>query len=323
MSLTTMPVGVFRLLQERGMMPEPAEAADFGSMEFDSREPRTNEPFEALFRAAGKEIPASFYADDGRLYGAAGDFWRALGWGYRSYDIDGRWGSTATDLNVDQIPPADRESSSLTMNIGTSEHVFNQYNFFLQFHDVTKVGGLMFHVVPFHLLNDHGLYSYGPGFFHSLATYNDYELVGLWQCGKPNFNAYRPAAARPEGRRVVLMALLRRRGAGEFAFPLQVNEPMVINSRAEERYGSFRTRSLDEFGTSGVLPEQFYLNMETWAVHEGPLPAELAAAPRPKKAKAKAAKAKKEAKPPPPFLRRAIGTVRRRFRALGARASGR
>lgn len=323
MSVTTMPVGVFRLMQERGLMPEPAEAADFGSMEFDSREPRTNPPFEAMFRAAGVEMPPSFYADDGRLYGTAGDFWRALGWGYRSYDIDGRFGSTVTDLNVDAIPEADRATSSLTMNGGTSEHVFNQYNFFRQFHDVTKVGGLMFHVVPFHLLNNHGLYSYGPGFFHSLATYNDYEILGLWQCGKPHFNAYRPGDAKPEGRRVVLMALMRRRGDGEFAFPLQVNEPMVISRAAEERYGAFTTRGLEEFSTSGVLPEEFYLELETGNVLDGPLPAGDVAPVKAKKVKEKSPeKEQKKAapKPSPPFLRRLVGTVRRRLRGLGARA---
>jgi hypothetical protein len=114
---------------------------DFGSMEFDSREPAANPVFEALFRSRDIEVPVSFYdPGTGRMYGTAGDYWRALGWEYSSYDIDGRFGSLVCDLNVDDLPASERGRYSITMNGGTSEHVFKQYNFFRQVHDVTNVG---------------------------------------------------------------------------------------------------------------------------------------------------------------------------------------
>jgi hypothetical protein len=272
MSLTTVPMGALLLLQERGLMPDSIVACDFGSMEFDSRMAENNPLFEALFRARGKDVPADFYASDGRMYGTCGDMWRALGASYSSYDIDGRFGSTALDLNVDQIPEEQRETSTLTMNGGTSEHVFNQYNFFLQVHNVTQVGGLMMHVVPFHFAQNHGLYSYSATFFHSLAQYNGYETLGMWQSGKPAYHAYRSSFARPEGRRVVLVNVMRRTRPGDFVFPLQVNEPMVLSAAAEERYGTFTPQDLDSFRRSGGLPEEFWADVPAGAVHAGPLP---------------------------------------------------
>jgi hypothetical protein len=273
MSVTTTPMGVLLLLHERGLLGPAETACDFGSMEVDSRVAENNPVFEKLFRERGLEVPPSFYeAETGHMYGIAGDYWRALGWEYSSYDIDGRWGSIVCDLNLDHVPASEHEKYSLTMNGGTSEHVFNQHNFFLQFHNVTRVGGLMMHVVPFHLLQNHGLYSYSPTFFYSLAQYNGYEVLGLWQTGKPSFELYRPAHATPEGRRVVLISLMRRTRPGDFVFPLQVNEPMVLSTEAEERYGAFATQEMDTFRPTGVLPEEFYLDIPTATVHEGTLP---------------------------------------------------
>jgi hypothetical protein len=277
MSLTTVPMGVLLLLQQHGLLTEPLEACDFGSMEFDSRAPAANALFEAMFTERGKDIPADFYASDGRMYGTCGDLWRALGSGYTSYDIDGRFGSTVLDLNIDQIPESQQGKSTLTMNGGTSEHVFNQYNFFLQVHKVTQVGGLMMHVVPFHMAHNHGLYSYSPTFFHSLAQYNGYEILGMWQCGKPHHFAYRSSYARPEGRRVSLISVMQRTRPGEFVFPLQVNEPMVLSAEAEERYGTFTPQALETFRRSGGLPEEFYVDIPTATVHDGPVPKKLLA----------------------------------------------
>ena len=274
MAVTTMPMGVLLLLHERGLLGPVETACDFGSMEINARVPENNPVFETLFRKRGIEVPSDFYdAETGQMRCGAGDYWRALGWEYRSYDIDGLFGSHVVDLNVDQVPASEHKKYSFTMNGGTSEHVFNQYNFFLQFHNVTKVGGLMMHVVPFHLFQNHGFYSYSPTFFHSLAHYNGYELLGLWQVGKPDINVYRSNFDRPEGRRVVLVAVMRRVREVEFAFPLQVNEPMVISKVAEERYGEFTRRNFDS-ALAGDLPREFYLDIPSATVHEGPIPEE-------------------------------------------------
>lgn len=314
MSLTMVPMGVLLLLQERGLLSDVDGACDFGSMEFDSRSAEINPLFEALFRVRGRDVPPEFYdAETGRLYGAAGDFFRALGWSYVSYDIDGRFGSTVVDLNVDPIPESEREKYALTMNIGTSEHVFNQHNFFVQFHDATRVGGLMLHVVPFFNYHNHGLYSYSPAFFFSLAQYNGYEVLGSWQCHKPHYEAYRASSVKPVGNRVPLISLLRRTRPGEFVFPLQVNEPMLLSPQAEARYGAFTPKHIDAFGASGALPQEFYLDIPTATTHDGPIPKHLIAVD---KAKAKAkekekALAKQQAATPPRAPKRRFGLLRR------------
>jgi hypothetical protein len=278
MSLTTVPMGVLLLLQERGLLSEVDSACDFGSMEFDSRTREQNRPFEALFERQRRTIPDNFYDHEtGRLYGIAKAFYEALGWSYVSFDIDGRWGSVAIDLNVDRIPDAHRKRYALTNNIGTSEHVFNQYNFFLQAHDVTRVGGLMFHVVPFNNYQNHGLYQYCPTFFLSLARYNKYEMLGLWQCGKPRLETYRPGLAKPEGSRTALVCVMRRTADDDFRFPLQVNEPMLINAGAEARYGTFERLPLEAFRGTTTLPDEFHLRTAEASVHEGPAPLDVAA----------------------------------------------
>ncbi|MGE3579386.1 MAG: hypothetical protein AB7I25_13095 [Vicinamibacterales bacterium] len=278
MSLSPAPTGVLLLLQQHGHLAGVNSACDFGSMEFDARAKENNKPYERFFEGQGKPVPPSLYdAETGRLYGIAGDMYRALGWDYASFDIDGRWGSYPIDLNTETLPAEYQQRFGLTMNIGTSEHVFNQYNFFLQFHNVTRVGGLMFHVVPFNNYANHGLYQYCPTFFLSLARYNKYEMVGFWQTSKPNFYWFRNAQAKPEGARVTLVCVMRRTSADEFRFPLQINEPMLINSAAAARYGTFERDFMEDLRSGATLPSEFHLNVEEATVTPG-LPAVTAEA---------------------------------------------
>jgi hypothetical protein len=273
MSVTVGPMGVLVLLERHGLLNSVDSACDFGAMEVDARDPANNGLFEELFRARGLPFPAEFHDDaSGRVYAIAGDFYRALGWSYRSYDIDGRFGSTYIDLNVDQVPTSEHEKYALTMNIGTSEHVFNQHNFFRQFHDVTRVGGLMVHAVPLHNHGNHGLYVYTPTFFFSLAQYNGYEVLGAWQSGRPHSTVYPPALDAPEGRRVLLITVMRRLRPDAFAFPLQINEPMWPSGDAEARYGAFSRRPLEALRPRSGLPDRFYVELPSVTFHEGSLP---------------------------------------------------
>ncbi len=283
MSLSQVPMGVVLLLQDRGLLDGTRAVCDFGSQEFDSRNPSTNGAFESLFARRGVAVPEAFYdGETHRMYGTSRDYFGALGLDYASFDIDGRWGSLALDLNVEHVPASSRGRYDLTMNLGTSEHVFNQDNFFRQAHDVTAVGGLMVHVVPFHNYQNHGFYSYSPCFFFSLARYNQYEPLALFQCGKPGLHVYRSSHRPPQGQRAVLISVQRRLSDAPFVPPLQVNEPMVLSDSAEQRYGTFAPERIELFKTNGVLPEEFFVDIETGDVHDG-LPEstdQKAAAPR-------------------------------------------
>lgn len=64
-------------------------------------------------------------------------------------------------------------------NFGTTEHVANQLNAFKVIHDLTKVGGYMWHDVPFTGYVNHGLVNYTTKFFYSLCKSNRYQLCDL------------------------------------------------------------------------------------------------------------------------------------------------
>jgi SAM-dependent methyltransferase len=65
----------------------------------------------------------------------------------------------------------------LCINNGTSEHIFNQANFYKAMHDHTKTGGLMLHWTPCVGWIDHGFYNVQPGFFGDVAHANNYEMI--------------------------------------------------------------------------------------------------------------------------------------------------
>ena len=83
------------------------------------------------------------------------------------------------DLNDYQVPEKYLLKFDLVTNLGTSEHIFNQACAFKCMHDFTKVGGYMFHTVPFSGYYNHGLFNYHPIFFLFLANANQYKLVNL------------------------------------------------------------------------------------------------------------------------------------------------
>jgi len=103
-------------------------------------------------------------------------FWTSLGLSVTAIDYDGHRDSIALDLNSDATPDDLRGTFDLIVNAGTSEHVANQDNCFRVMHDLTRVGGVMYHEVPAGSWN-HGLVNYTPKFFLLLHKQNDYEVV--------------------------------------------------------------------------------------------------------------------------------------------------
>ena len=47
--------------------------------------------------------------------------------------------------------------NDLVINNGTGEHVFNQHALFLNFHNLTKINGIMLNILPFIDWINHGL----------------------------------------------------------------------------------------------------------------------------------------------------------------------
>lgn len=124
----------------------------------------------ALDSAGALQEELKFYKD--------GDYTKSmyerLGLIYDSVDVCG--GTIFCDFN-NQMLELPREYDVVT-NLGTSEHVFNQYNVFASIHNLTKKNGLMIHCLPLKH-SPHGLYTYNVDFFISLCVSNHYDLVEM------------------------------------------------------------------------------------------------------------------------------------------------
>lgn len=98
---------------------------------------------------------------------------------YTAIDLHGTNTALKYDLN-EKLPITNKYD--IVTNIGTGEHVFNQYMFFKNIHDVTKRKGFMIHSLPNQGCYDHGFYNYHPTFIFDIADANQYSLYVLVYC---------------------------------------------------------------------------------------------------------------------------------------------
>jgi hypothetical protein len=101
------------------------------------------------------------------------------GFRYTALDIFKAPNTILYDLNRHAPGPRLENRFDLVMNFGTTEHVFNQVNAFRTIHQLTKVGGLMFHDLPMAGYLNHAFFRYDPLFFKMLAPANNYKLNSL------------------------------------------------------------------------------------------------------------------------------------------------
>jgi hypothetical protein len=69
------------------------------------------------------------------------------------------------------------ERFDLVINLGTTEHVFNQLRAFQTIHALTKINGVCYHDLPMAGYLNHALYRYDPLFFSTVLPANRYELL--------------------------------------------------------------------------------------------------------------------------------------------------
>jgi hypothetical protein len=149
---------------------------DLGLQEVLCAVPATYEKVTRTFAALCGE-PGVSLAD----CGSSAEMWRRLKREIVSLDIVGADLSLLPfDLNADQVPEKLRSHFDFVTNAGTTEHVFNQVNCFKVIHDLTKVGGIMAHVVPFAGFENHGFFNYSMRFFTTLARDNGYACLDAW-----------------------------------------------------------------------------------------------------------------------------------------------
>ncbi len=198
---------------------------------------------QALSQVARSENPIQ------RAFDIASVFYKAF-LNYQSItaiDLDGLSGALEYDLN--QPVPLDRRFD-VTINTGTAEHVFNQYQLFKTIHDLTLPGGVIVHTFPFKGWLDHGFYNYNPTFIVDLAACNEYEIV-VWLYGElspfrvvqlERLEQVHEMARRGElGLNAVHDVVLRKPGEERpFTVPMQGYYADKLSARAEQDWCTLR-----------------------------------------------------------------------------------
>ena len=176
------------------------------------------------------------------------DYFKSVGFKeYKSIDINGAYNSLQFDLNKNISETYNyKEEYDLVINNGTGEHVFNQYALFLNFHNLTKLNGVMLNILPFIDWINHGFYNFNPIFFADLAASNNYEIIKislanrngselrlndenlsiLFEQIKPNRNDSKfekmiDIAKTKLGRNILLVVITRKLSDNMFKIPLQ------------------------------------------------------------------------------------------------------
>lgn len=171
MAYSSASIRVFANWAREGLLPRcAARIVEIGSqMIADGTEPEAVAELVRVYRPdfSGEGLQVSRYANE---------MWKAAGLDYVSLDITEAPDSRVFDLNLSGVPAADLASADIVTNIGTTEHLINQHNAFKVIHDLTKVGGVALHQVPFAGMLNHCLVTYHPKFFYSLVVNNRYKL---------------------------------------------------------------------------------------------------------------------------------------------------
>ncbi len=96
---------------------------------------------------------------------------------YTAVDLHGTDAAQRHDLN---LPLPIEDKFDLVTNLGTAEHVFNQFQFFCSLHERAKPGGLIIHELPNQGCYDHGFFNYHPTFVFDLCAANGYHIVAFF-----------------------------------------------------------------------------------------------------------------------------------------------
>lgn len=149
---------------------------EFGNQRFHVNE----KEIASILKKLGKETSDINFNDSNEsLYDKTRRFYKILGIEkYNAIDLNGFDGSYEFDLNQDIKEVYEfHDTFDLVMNNGTSEHVFDQKNVFLNSHNLCSKDGYMLHMLPFFSWINHGFYNFNPILFFDLAIANNYEII--------------------------------------------------------------------------------------------------------------------------------------------------
>lgn len=172
-------------------------------------------------------------------------FYESLGIKYYSMDIDldeeneDYSSNYILDLNFDKISDNLRNKFDIVTNFGTSEHIFNQLNFFETMHEITATNGFMISEVPCMFGINHGMYKYEPKFFTDLARSNSYIIHDFYLVEDPpslNFYKWNDANQIKSTKDLYIIAILQKTNSNKFCIPLCENYEMKIQDNNLARY---------------------------------------------------------------------------------------
>jgi hypothetical protein len=164
-------------------------------------------------------------------------FYENRGFKYHAIDVNTERDSIIMDLNYDiEEKYGYKEQFDLVTNIGTTEHIFNQFTCFKNVHNLCKVGGVMYHQLPFTPWINHGFFNYNPIFFNALAYANGYEIELFILCDREGmriadiaeeelFKEKNPVVLenylKQFGRNTFINVILKKTSDKEFQMPFQ------------------------------------------------------------------------------------------------------
>jgi hypothetical protein len=189
-------VALYQQMALSGLLKDVTQVAEFGTQGAGRRCDIAQ--LAALHLALGREPP-----DTDRLQvlaiGSARDLFQSLGLSCTSIEFETSVpaGNEADqilrlDLNRDAVPAAHRQRYDLVLNHGTTARVLNQLNAFQLIHDLTRIGGLMLHVLSFRGAYSPAFFNIQPEMLRALARSNGYEIAGWWLLSRSG-----PAAVLP------------------------------------------------------------------------------------------------------------------------------
>jgi len=196
----------------------------------------------------------------GGLNGAwLGDLLTKAGHEYLSFDIFDGTNVFLFDLNFDLPNSEFLGKFELVTNFGTTEHVLNQYLSFKTIHDLTCIGGVIYHDLPMGGYHDHGYFNYNPKFFEQIAVANNYEILFFrFSSNAPKFVL--PAESMIEHGYsssgwidVGIEFIFRKTSSNPFTMPLDTTTSLGLNPAVLEKNTTKYVGSLDAVQSGGDM----------------------------------------------------------------------
>jgi hypothetical protein len=166
--------------------------------------------------------------------GFLGELLELAGFEYLALDIFTAPRTILFDLNAHAPGPKLLRHFDMVMNLGTTEHVFNQFRAFQTIHDLTKPGGVIYHDLPMAGYFDHAFFRYDPLFFRTVLPANNYEVlvqeISMGGMRSVAHDVQKMGYTSPTVQDMGIEVVMRRNGNDAFKVPLESSTSLGVDS---------------------------------------------------------------------------------------------